>query len=289
MMTRCLTCHVGTRPPAGAAGADCAACHKTQYLQWRGTAHAQTLSHVHIPTVNPVTRQSEPYNFGDLHGMECVACHQLAAAPATAPATGCKHHFVPGSAAESCARCHGSTDAQWRTWLAGPQPSRLDWPPGQVSLQTRGQKTTCVDCHMPLLERDARARDHRWAARREPAFLATGVAVETGDTTNPRASAAPLQFWIANLTGHSFPTGSRRRAIRLEWVSGNSAVRWLDLGPRRPSIFSLDSQPALAPGEQRIVKSARPTGPVDGWRLMFYRNRFDPTAYSTTIVAGAVP
>ena len=76
LVGRCLQCH---RPgPSARPSMECGECHQRVYDQWSSSAHAQTLSHLRLTTVNPETRQPEPMTFEGAQGLVCTTCHQPA-------------------------------------------------------------------------------------------------------------------------------------------------------------------------------------------------------------------
>ena len=316
LAARCLACHAGADParqpatarsvavPGGdavaspapfAAGDPCANCHGAAYQEWSESAHAQSLSHLHLATVNPVTRQPERMGFGEVRGIGCRECHRPAgepAAPIPQDRTGlvrCPFTFRPDLAArDACGRCHASTAAEWRAWLKGPQPRIATWPPGEIQTDRRGDTRTCADCHMP--ERpgagEKMERGHAWAARRDVARLREGVAVRM--EAGPRDAAAPgVRLSLINLSGHAYPTGSRRRAIRI--VAGPPGAEGsvaADLSPDRPGRPAAGGRPSLAPGEQReFVIPATAGAQAVTVRLQYCRDVTDPAAAVTDIFA----
>ncbi|NLF32648.1 MAG: HEAT repeat domain-containing protein, partial [Planctomycetes bacterium] len=166
---RCLTCHAGPYPRPQTPGGDCGACHGEIHRQWAASAHANSLTHLSLPT--PVDGGLAPLDFGDLGGLDCTACHRAAAAEATG---GCPYVFDDLSVDAVCQRCHAPTVRQWRRWREGPQPRRAPWPPGHLEVRTGLDRRDCADCHMAP---DGGIPAHHWQARRDPALLAGGVAL----------------------------------------------------------------------------------------------------------------
>jgi hypothetical protein len=224
-----------------AANDVCAGCHAEDHADWAESAHAQSLSHLHLATVNPDTRQPEQMTFGEVRGIGCRECHRVEKEPAAplpkdaTSLTACPFRFrLDPKPADSCRRCHGSTAAEWQAWLKGPQPRIATWPPGQIEMDRRGDTRTCVDCHMPPdpAAGDKPGRAHTWAARRDVQRLRDGL---SATLTLTRGTAAPTLALI-NLSGHAYPTGTRRRALRiLAGPSGDGAPATVaDLSPVRP-------------------------------------------------------
>ena len=318
LAARCLACHAGAEPAPFGASETCAGCHAADHAEWAASAHAQSLSHLHLATVNPDTRQPEQMTFGEVRGIGCRECHRVEKEPAEAagwhghaplrdhvaetsadmvtqnrvtmpPVAGepaaCPFRFCADlKAADSCRRCHGSTAAEWQAWLKGPQPRVAVWPPGQIEMDRRGDTRTCVDCHMPPdpAAGDKPGRAHTWSARRDVQRLRDGLSATLAVT---RGTAAPT-LSLVNLSGHAYPTGTRRRALRiLAGPPGEEAQATMaDLSPVRPGRPFEAALPALAPGERRAVPLAVPPGaPAIVCRLLYCRDVSDPQAYVVEI------
>jgi hypothetical protein len=128
-------------------------------------------------------------------------------------------------------------------------------------------------------------KDHAWGARRSPAFLREGVELRvTADRGEGNRPGALLR--LINLSGHDYPTGSRRRGIRLqagaEGAPEGGAVA--TLSPLRPGQLFLDSSPALSPGESRTFAVGLPAGSEDVFRRVEYiRNLAEPNGYTADV------
>jgi hypothetical protein len=319
---RCLRCHAGTQPqPYEAAGA-CEQCHPAIHRQWGGSAHANSLTHLHLITVDPNTRSPQVVDFGAVKGIGCTECHRLdgpgqvvatspapaaeaSAMPGSAPVAGsalasasrpagCPYRFAAAQpAGDSCRRCHASADVQWRSWQSRPHPVRLDWPPGQIGVQAGGDRRTCVDCHMRPRgpEASQETKDHAWAARRDPAFLREGVELRVS-SAGAKAGGPAAQITLMNLAGHDYPTGSRRRGIRL-YAGAEDAPQGpplATLSPRRPGQLFQGAQPALAPGESRTLGVELPAAATRvKYQLRYLRDLGDPNGYSADVLSGLEP
>jgi hypothetical protein len=291
LAARCLVCHAGAAPAPFMASETCGNCHGRTYQEWSGSAHAQSLSHLRLATVNPTTREPQQMDFGEVRGIGCRECHRPAAEPSApipqdrAPTTGsnatrtgltaCPFRFAADAAAsESCARCHASTAAEWRAWLKGPQPRIATWPPGEIQTDRRGDTRTCVDCHMPagrVSEGKAEEHAHTWAARRDVERLRDGLAVRS---EVPRGVSSPeVRMRLINLSGHAYPTGTRRRALRI-----------LVAAPAAAGSAAVYRVPPLAPGEQREFVLPVPGGAATLMiRLQYCRDVTDPAAAVTDV------
>ena len=300
LVTRCMACHTGSSPSPLSAADACARCHGQIHEQWKNSAHAQSLSHLQLRTVNPASRQVEDFDFGKIRGVSCLECHRRdpsSPPPATLPASRpsrCPHTFDrTAPPAGSCLRCHSTTHRQWETWKKGRQPRRADWPPGQLDLEFRGDTRTCTDCHMPPAPgEDARKLPgHSWNARRDVKLLREGINVQVHRLDAPDGSPV-VRLTLTNLSAHRYPTGTRRRALRV--YAGPLGTDRLPLiatlSPVRPGAVFSGTSPALKPGEQRtfLVKLTSDV-PVVEYRLVYVRNRFVRGGYEVEIVSGTGP
>lgn len=296
----CLRCHAGARPATFAAGDACARCHRQIHTEWAGSAHAQSLSHLRLTTIDPDWRQPEPMDFGEVRGLSCLECHRPdpsqrpISTASTGPARACPFKFdraaPPG---KSCQRCHATTFGQWQAWREGRQPRRADWPPGQLDLDFRGDKRTCVDCHMrPASAGGGRGLpEHRWAARRDAQLLREGVDVRVvpagGDGGERKA-----RLVLTNLSGHAYPTGTRRRAVRIYAGPASREEPGLiaAICPVRPGRVWSDTQPSLAPGEQRSYLLSLPVDTAGvAYRLVYWRDQHRSDSQTSVIFSGAAP
>ncbi len=279
---RCLACHAGAEPTPKLTDTRCISCHETIHAQWAGTAHANSLSHLPLVTIDPATRQQEPLDFAGRKGMSCVACHEPAGhaaggdAPGTPGAPGTPDgHGQAGCVASfrtvSCGTCHNEAQTQWQTWRDATRYRRAVWPPGAMELSDE-EPGSCAGCHMP-------AGEHLWAARRSVPMLQSGLAVNVS-----RAPDGRVVLTLRNLAGHNYPTGTTRRALLV--------YAQLDDGPQRLVATLADTLPGttdpavtgptLAPGEARAITLPGKPGRVRA-RLLYARNRFVQDAYTVEV------
>ncbi len=292
LSTRCLTCHAGVPSVAFDAADACRSCHEEIHRDWSGSAHANSLSHLHLMTVDARTRQSRWMEFGAVRGIGCTECHRPAALPAralqTQPADDrCAYEFVSSpAAAESCARCHREIHRQWRQWTSMSHPRRLEWPPGGID-SVDADTRTCVDCHMPTAPDGRRGlRDHRWSARRHPDLLREGLDVRIAA---PGPEEESWRLILTNLAGHAYPGGTCRRAveIHLQIDRGDGWQRALVLGSPCPGESAGTREPALQAGQQRVVPLKIPaTATRIGYRVVYVRDWSNPDLYTIDICAG---
>lgn len=274
LVQRCLACHVGAEPTPQLADTRCIRCHETIHAQWSGTAHANSLSHLPLVTIDPATRQQVPFDFGGRKGLSCVACHEPIQSTASVLDTGGPDEVcLAAFETVSCGECHAEAQAQWQTWRDTPRYRRAVWPPGSLELSDEEPKS-CAACHMPEGE-------HLWAARRDVPLLQSGLVMNV--STNPDGQAVVI---LRNLAGHHYPAGRTRRALLL--------YAQLDDGPERLIATLADSLPGtdeppvtgptLAPGEARAFPlPGKPRG-VHA-RLVYARNRFVQDAYTVEVLS----
>jgi hypothetical protein len=297
LVDRCLACHVGTGTAAAEPQA-CRKCHPEAHEEWAASAHAQSLTHLHLVTVNPATRQPQPWDFGETRGIACSQCHRATGRAAQGPGAGdsrgsaCPFSFDQSQPArDSCARCHAATTSEWQAWRAGRQPRRAVWPPAQIDLAATGDARDCTDCHMPKRGEDQPAgpRQHTWSARRNLDLLRGGIDVRVSQGGAP-ASLPDLRVTLTNLAGHAYPTGTRRRAVRLYAGPAGAAVFAAAMAPVRPGSAGTQAGPALAPGEQRRIAVPLPAGAREAeFRLLYFRDAANPQAYTAEIFSGSRP
>jgi len=155
-------------------------------------------------------------------GVTCVVCHVQEGtivgpaghgAPASPPVADV-HGFAKSTwlgAAEQCGECHqfdgvpftqvdrpvADVVGEWQRWRAG------------------GGTESCIECHMPEIERPAAldapsriGRRHTFVAGDDPEFVAEGIElrVSRGDG---------LEIELVNRAGHHFPTGEPARAVEM--------------------------------------------------------------------------
>lgn len=275
LVRRCMACHAGAEPTPRFIDTSCTACHETVHQQWSGTAHANSLSHLPLITIDPATRQQKPFVFGERKGMSCVACHEPVEPAASAPVKGEQDGVCLASfEAVSCGTCHSQTQTQWRAWLETPRYRKATWPPGSLELADE-ESGRCADCHMP-------GGEHLWGARRDIPLLRSGIVMDVSQGADGGAVVT-----LRNLAGHNYPSGRTRRALQLYVQLDDEPERLIatfaDALPDAAADPSVTG-PALAPGETRSVAlPGRPTRVLA--RLVYARNHFVPDAYTVEIVS----
>jgi len=234
--------------------------------------------------VNERTKEVERFLPEQHEGLVCTSCHtsssnSSASLPPGTEKLAIPHRFARGAAAVSCATCHPETQAEWDTWRRDPRPSASRWLPGEVTWDELPDERTCVSCHMQKRTAKASGLVHAFASRRDPPFMRGGLSVHIEP---PTAERGP-QLVLTNLAGHRYPSGTIRRALRVEVRYETDAE-----GTKRLLARLTDStvpttqptQPALKPAEQRRLELPI----VDGasrvtCEITFERNQFQPGSY----------
>lgn len=288
----CLTCHVGADRKPVAANEQCRSCHAAIHDEWIGSAHAQSLLHVRLPTGEVASGERVCVDFGDLRGLSCTECHSIATGGTTTRGAGtCIHEFIANDPPEqACVGCHADTATEWRAWLGlNAQPHKAVWPPGDLQTSTRDRRN-CVDCHMRSASGgDLPHRSHRWSARRDLGLLREGVHVAASIRVDPQAGRSFIAT-LTNTAGHEYPTGTCRRTVEL-LIAKPSGESWLPIArlgriyPARP--FPADLDPPLRPGERRTLVHPLATDANQiYYRLRYVRNRLNPQQYVADIAEG---
>ena len=261
---RCMTCHLGPEPSTEYEPTQCAPCHEQIHQQWSGTAHANSLTHLRYITIDPTTRQQVPLEFEGQMGLSCIACHE---ATQQAPQTDCVASFKT----LACGTCHSQAQSQWEVWRTSDRYQHANWPPGSLE-KLEGPPLGCTDCHM-------KEHEHLWAARRDPAFLQSGIKLNIR-----RGQQQPVVIELYNLTGHAFPTETTRRSLQLFIQTDDGEERLLaELADQIPGYETGSrAESPMAPGEVRQYPLEDGVGIVRA-RLVFVRNRFQEGTYTIQI------
>lgn len=219
-------------PPEVAAtlftsSSQCSACHAEVYREWEGSWHARAWTDPDVRTLSNdfantdcidchaprpvfetgIGQRVLPRSARRTEGVDCIACHALAAAPGEAPrmAGTLERNDVPCrpraeldlSRPEFCAPCHDQhlTVQQWRA----------------SSYATQG--IGCLDCHMPFRGGDPnRGRDHTMHGAHDLELVRRAVELRA------LREAGGVRVEVENVgAGHHFPTDERSRAADVFW------------------------------------------------------------------------
>jgi cytochrome c554/c'-like protein len=264
LVGRCLTCHAGRQPEPAFSDTNCVTCHKEIHSNWSGTAHANSLSHLVLPTVDATTRQPETYDFVGRKGLSCVACHEPQGVATHIQEDACLTTFTT----TNCTACHAQTGTQWENWTKAPHYRPATWPPGSVQRVEDEEPRSCTACHMP-------DGQHLWGARRDIALLRSGIVMKVQKEGGDKASLT-----LQNMAGHAYPSGGVRRALQLYIQIDDDEEKLLAIlaDDLEGTAEADNQQPALQPGETRAYPLASSAQEIQA-RLVYVRNRFDPDSY----------
>lgn len=311
-------------PPqgVGSLSADvCGACHVEIAAEWRGSRMAQAGTNAafvadhakegglfaclycHTPLVEqraeqvtglvsltPIVGKATPNPRYDQaladEGVTCVACHLREGALVGPHADVTPPHpfrVDPGwSSPALCETCHQ---------IPEPPLSRLDrdiadthreWERWQA--QT-GDTRTCVDCHMPRVERPLMVgypsrpgRRHDFAGAWDDALVRSAVQVQL------RRVGTTLEVVLQNQAGHAVPSGEPARAVEVSvrGADGSRQLVWLE---RKVEEFREQSDNTLTPAEARTLRFEVPEGPAQV-QVHFHRLKNLPHAEQAAIAAG---
>ena len=207
----------------------CQACHPEVWEEWNASWHRLAyvdplytkLSANHTDTSCDdchIPRNIPEVGFGPRtlprvsdkeSGINCLSCHHdgrnIVAARAR-PDAGCQPIRVPDLSTEmACIGCHNQHKLH-EEWRRTPYYR---------------QGVTCIDCHMPEVERrrgEARitGRHHGFIASRNRDFRRSAVAVRVKGPGDPGGQPGVVQVAITNETsGHDFPSDSRHKSADL--------------------------------------------------------------------------
>lgn len=229
----------------------CAACHRTQYDEWRTSLHSQAMGPgVLGQTVDmdiesarqcyachaPLAEQQEDSpRFAkalQAQGLTCAACHvrqherfgppKAEGAPAaTSPGDQLPHNGVTRTSAflraEFCKTCHQFPEDGFALNGKLLEDTYTEWKAGPYA----AEGVQCQDCHMP-------ARQHLWRGIHDPEMVKRGVTI---DLKADRERYAPGDTLKARLTvtnsgvGHFFPTYLTPKVfVRAELVDAKGKV-----------------------------------------------------------------
>ena len=286
--------------PAFLSVKECGSCHVEIYAEWKASWHGQAMTdplflrlsdglkqeecvrcHAPVPL-----RESEnwdtPIARSDRRedAVSCLTCHQ-SGGNVTGPFDGlsgaCRPVMDPDQrdVTKMCFACHNQHKTG-EEWVAGPYHPNAPAP-------RRVEAKTCIDCHMPQVDRPLvaggpvrRGRRHTWPGGHDMAQLQKAVALDV-EVTN-EAGAARITTWVTNRgAGHNIPTDARHRSfdvyVKIWDADGKLVMDPLDPDPAmqvrcQTTKFRLnyrnsglaDTQiPPLARASKMPMDSERPT------------------------------
>lgn len=218
----------------------CGRCHTDIYEEWKASYHGLAMvdplfldlsegdginkeecirCHAPVPIrevdfVTPIARTEHRED-----AISCLSCHQSGTQVA-GPFEGCVGECNPvydpqqRDPVKMCFGCHNQHDTG-NEWLAGP------WSPEAPEPRTK-PAMTCLDCHMPEVERPLvqggvprKGRRHTWPGGHDLAQLRKAATLEVEVREAP-GGGVRLQGFVTNVgAGHYLPTDARHRSFDL--------------------------------------------------------------------------
>lgn len=216
----------------------CGRCHTEIYEEWKASYHGLAMvdplfldlsadvnkeecirCHAPVPMrevdfLTPIARTEHRDD-----AVSCLSCHQSGGSMA-GPFEGCSGQCNPvfdpdqRDPVKMCFGCHNQHDTG-NEWLAGP------WSPEAPEPRTKPART-CLDCHMPEVERPLvqggpprKGRRHTWPGGHDLAQLRKAATLEVEVREAP-GGGVRLQAFVTNIgAGHYLPTDARHRSFDL--------------------------------------------------------------------------
>ncbi len=224
-------------PVSGFVSAEqCGRCHTEIYAEWKASYHGQAMvdplflelsadvnkeecirCHAPVPIrevdfQTPIARTERRED-----AISCLSCHQTQggmAGPFEGLRGACNPIYDPDQrdVVKICFGCHNQHDTG-NEWLAGP------WSP-EAPEPRQKPATTCLDCHMPEVERPLvvggpvrKGRRHTWPGGHDMTQLRKAATLEVEVTPRPDGGQR-VQAFVTNVgAGHYIPTDARHRSF----------------------------------------------------------------------------
>lgn len=230
-----------TPPAAGsrvhlASAADCGKCHQEIYREWRASYHGRAMDdplfldlsadvdkeecircHAPVPIrevdfQTPIARVDRRED-----AISCLSCHETPegmAGPFGGLSGACRPVQDPDqqNVVKICAGCHNQHDTV-NEWQAGPYSPEAPAPRQRPA-------TTCLECHMPAVERPLveggpvrKGRRHTWPGGHEMSQLKKAATLEV-EVLAVAGGGFSFRPWVTNVgAGHNLPTDARHRSF----------------------------------------------------------------------------
>jgi nitrate/TMAO reductase-like tetraheme cytochrome c subunit len=249
--------------PAFASAAECGTCHREIYEEWKASWHGQAMTDPLFLRLSDGLKQEEcirchaPVPLREAESWEtpiarsdrredavsCLTCHQ-AGGRVTGPFDGmtgaCRPVYDPAQRdpTKMCFGCHNQHKTG-EEWLAGPYAPEAS-PPRQREAQT------CLDCHMPWVDRPLvpggpvrRGRRHTWPGGHDMSQLRRAAKLEV--ETTREGEGTRVRTWVTNVgAGHNIPTDARHRSfdvyVKVWDESGKVVLDPLDPDPAKQRL-----------------------------------------------------
>jgi hypothetical protein len=228
----------------------CGECHEEIYREWSESMHGRAMDdplfldlapenkeecircHAPVPLrevdfETPIARADRRED-----AISCLSCHQTAtgvAGPFGGLSGACRPVEDPDqrNPVKMCFGCHNQHDTGTE-WLDGPYGPRATEP-------RRRPETSCLDCHMPEVERPLvkggvprKGRRHTWPGGHDMSQLRKAAEVEVEVESLP-GGGFRFRTFVTNVgAGHQIPTDARHRSfdtyLRIEESDGRVLV-----------------------------------------------------------------
>lgn len=223
--------------PAFRTSAECGQCHKAIYAEWKESYHGRAMSDPLFRELSAEVNKEEcirchaPVNLRDSgfetpvarsdlrdEAISCLSCHQNGA-HVSGPNGGmedapCRPIQDPDQldVVKMCFVCHNQHDTG-NEWMRGPYSPEAEEP-------REREVQTCIDCHMPEVERPLveggpvrRVRAHTWFGGHSMRMLKRASAIDVEVEALP-AGGHRFRVFVTNKgAGHAIPTDARHRSF----------------------------------------------------------------------------
>jgi hypothetical protein len=263
--------------------AQCGACHSAIYEEWKSSMHGEAMTdylflqlsndadnpeecircHAPVPIREvdfdtPIARTDRRED-----AISCLSCHSMGENQVAAPHDGvsgpCNPVFDPAQTdpRKVCFGCHNQHNTG-KEWLTGPY--------GPMASEPRKKPlTTCIECHMPEVERPIvdggevrKGRRHTWFGGHSLSQLQKAADIDV-DVGPAPGGGYRFTVWVTNKgAGHNLPSDARHRSF-------DTYVKIWDENGK----VILDPVAEIAPGVVDIDQQERARAAT--YRL-FYRN-----------------
>jgi hypothetical protein len=246
--------------PAFRTAAECGKCHEEIHAEWEASQHGRAMDdplfldlsasvnkeeciRCHAPVPLRESDFLTPIARAELRddAITCLSCHQ-SGSHVTGPFEGlsgaCRPVYDPDQrdVVKMCFGCHNQHDTG-NEWLAGPYAP--DAPEPRVK-----EARTCLDCHMPEVERPLvkggpvrKGRRHTWPGGHSMEQLRKAPALDV--QVEPLAGGGHrFRVFVTNAgAGHWMPTDARHRSmdVYVKLWDGDGNVILDPLDPRQQS------------------------------------------------------
>jgi hypothetical protein len=221
--------------PAFESAAECGKCHEEIYAEWKASYHGMAMSDPLFLKLSEDLRQEEcvrchapvPLREADFEtplartdrredAISCLSCHQSGgnvAGPFEGLTGACRpiHDPAQQDVMKICFGCHNQHKTG-EEWLAGPYSPEIT---GTRQVPAK----TCLDCHMPPVERPLvkggvvrKGRRHTWPGGHSMDQLRMAAHLEVEPKVTDEG--VDVVTWVTNKgAGHNIPTDARHRSF----------------------------------------------------------------------------